>query len=73
MQKSTQPEWPESLDALTAASDHHELLFENDQVRVLSTKIPIGERTSVHTHINGRVCSMSKAGAILSVMMVMEK
>lgn len=47
---SMQPEWPDFLDALVAASDHHELLFENDRVRVLSTHIAAGERTSVHTH-----------------------
>jgi quercetin dioxygenase-like cupin family protein len=42
--------WPESLDALVAAPDHHKLLMENDQVRVLDTLIPPGEITPVHTH-----------------------
>jgi len=45
-----QPEWPDFLDALIAAPDHHELLFENDRVRVLSTRIAAGDRTPVHTH-----------------------
>ena len=42
--------WPESLDALVAAPAHHTLLFENDAVRVLDTRIPPGDRTPVHTH-----------------------
>jgi quercetin dioxygenase-like cupin family protein len=39
-----------SLDALRAAADHHELLFENDRVRILDTCIAPGERTPVHAH-----------------------
>lgn len=42
--------WPDELDALTAAPEHHELLFEDEAVRVLDTRIPAGERTAVHTH-----------------------
>lgn len=42
--------WAPELDALIAAPDHHRLLLENDQVRVLETLIPPGERTAVHTH-----------------------
>jgi quercetin dioxygenase-like cupin family protein len=42
--------WPKALDALVAAPDHHKLLMENDQVRVLDTLIPSGEITPVHTH-----------------------
>lgn len=38
------------LDAMTAAPDHHEILMENDQVRVLDTRLGPGERTAVHTH-----------------------
>jgi len=38
------------LDALTAAAQHHKLLFENETVRVLDTFIPAGEMTAVHTH-----------------------
>lgn len=43
-------EWPESLDALVAASEFHTLLFENADVRVLDTRIPAGETVPVHTH-----------------------
>lgn len=42
--------WPEALDALTAAPEHHTLLFENAAVRVRDTRIRPGERTPVHTH-----------------------
>ena len=42
--------WPEDLDALTAAPQHHKLLFENEFVRVLDTCIPPNETTPVHTH-----------------------
>ena len=38
------------LDAMTAAPNHHHILFENDSVRVLDTKLPAGERTPVHAH-----------------------
>ena len=38
------------LDALKAAPEHHTLLLENDQVRVLNTLIRPGERTAIHTH-----------------------
>ena len=42
--------WPEELDALKAAPQHHKLLFENEFVRVLDACIPPGEITPVHTH-----------------------
>jgi len=49
--KKLQPEqWPDELDAMIAAPQHHKLLFENDSVRVLDTTIPRGEMTMVHTH-----------------------
>lgn len=42
--------WPDDLDALIAAPDHHTLLFEDDRVRVLDTVIRAGDRTPVHSH-----------------------
>jgi quercetin dioxygenase-like cupin family protein len=39
-----------ALDAMSAAPDHHELLLENDLVRVLDTRLRSGERTPVHAH-----------------------
>jgi quercetin dioxygenase-like cupin family protein len=49
-----------ALDAMTAAADHHELLLENDQVRVLDTGLGPGERTPLHTHASSATpCVMS--------------
>lgn len=42
--------WDPALDALAASADHHALLFENEHVRVLRTRIPAGETTKLHTH-----------------------
>ena len=42
--------WPDSLDALVAAPDHHKLLFENERVRLLEVRIPPGAFVPVHTH-----------------------
>src|SRR4051812_17147322 len=42
--------WSPSLDALTAAPDHHRLLLENDHVRVLEVHIPAGATVPLHTH-----------------------
>lgn len=47
--------WPDSLDALRAAPDHHQLLLEDDRVRVLRTHIPAGDRVPLHTHRWGGV------------------
>jgi len=38
------------LDAMHAAPAHHDILLENDRVRVLDTRLDPGERTPVHTH-----------------------
>jgi quercetin dioxygenase-like cupin family protein len=43
-------EWPDSLDALVAAPEFHSLILENDDVRVLETRIGPGETAPVHTH-----------------------
>ena len=42
--------WPDSLDAVIAAPDHHKLLFENECVRVLEVRIAPGALVPVHTH-----------------------
>ena len=43
-------EWPDALDAMVAAPEHHEILFENDRVRVLDSRIKPGDKVPVHTH-----------------------
>src|SRR3981081_4786725 len=42
--------WPDSLDAMVAAPDHHSVVLENEQVRVLRTRILPGHTVPVHTH-----------------------
>lgn len=39
-----------SLDAMSAAPDHHRILLENEHVRVLDTRLAPGETTPVHEH-----------------------
>ena len=39
-----------TLDAMSAAPDHHTILIENERVRVLDTRLAAGQRTPVHTH-----------------------
>ena len=43
-------EHPDSLDALVAAPESHRVLLENDDVRVLETRIRPGETVPLHTH-----------------------
>jgi quercetin dioxygenase-like cupin family protein len=47
---SHETDWPEELDALRAAPRHHTLLFENESVRVLDTRVPPGDTVPLHTH-----------------------
>ncbi len=42
--------WPDELDAMVAAPAFHELLLENEHVRVLHTRILPGQTVPVHTH-----------------------
>lgn len=42
--------WPDSLDAVTAAPGNHTVIFDNEHVRVLQTRILPGEKVPVHTH-----------------------
>jgi hypothetical protein len=40
----------DSLDALIAAPGHHALLFENESVRVLDTRVAAGQTVPLHAH-----------------------
>jgi hypothetical protein len=42
--------WPEFLDAIAAAPQHHTVLLEDERVRVLRTMIPAGDIVPLHTH-----------------------
>jgi hypothetical protein len=47
--------WPDTLDALVAAPAYHDLLLEDDRVRIVHTHIPPGEIVPLHTHRWGGV------------------
>ena len=38
------------MDGLVSALKHHKVLFENERVRVLDTRVAPGGATPVHTH-----------------------
>jgi quercetin dioxygenase-like cupin family protein len=42
--------WPRELDGVIAAPDHHTVLFENSEVRVIETVVRVGDSTPIHTH-----------------------
>ena len=42
--------WPDELDAMVAARNHHKVLFEDDTVRVLDAAVAPGDTVPVHTH-----------------------
>lgn len=42
--------WPAELDAVTAAPDSHEVLYEDENVRLLSVSIAPGEEEPMHHH-----------------------
>jgi hypothetical protein len=42
--------WPDELDALAAAPENHHVMLENEQVRVIETRVPVKATTPVHTH-----------------------
>ena len=41
----------DELDGVTVAPGNHQVIFENDEVRVLEITIAVGETTRVHTHL----------------------
>ena len=49
-QKESTQSWLESLDAMTAAPEHHRVLLENDRVRVLEAWIAAGDTVPLHSH-----------------------
>ena len=57
--------YPDSLDALAASAEHHQLLFEDDSIRVIDTKIGPRERTAVHTHRYPSILYIVMAGTFL--------
>jgi quercetin dioxygenase-like cupin family protein len=43
----------QELDSTTADPQHHSVVFENDQVRVVHYLVPAGQRTAKHSHPDG--------------------
>jgi len=43
-------EWPDSLDAVVAAPEHHSVVLKNDRVRALDARVEPGDTVPVHTH-----------------------
>src|SRR5919205_1351542 len=50
MDSSDPTGWDPALDAVTAAPENHQVLFEDDVVRVLSVSVPAGMREKPHHH-----------------------
>ena len=50
--------WPDSLDALRAAPDHHDVVLEDERVRVIRTHIAAGDLVPLHTHRWGGVAHL---------------
>jgi len=42
--------YPDDLDAMVAAPDHHKVLFEDARVRVLDAWVLPGDTVPIHTH-----------------------
>ncbi len=55
-------DWPAELDAVIAAPEHHQVLLENDSVRVLETLVQPGDRVRLHTHRWPAVYYIKSAG-----------
>lgn len=43
-------QWPDRLDAVTAAPGNHKVILENDRIRVLSVTVAPGENEPLHMH-----------------------
>ncbi len=41
----------DELDGPIAAPEHHQVIFENDEVRVIRTTIRAGDTAPLHTHL----------------------
>ena len=58
-------QWPDSLDALTAAAGNHELVFENDDLRILKVTVVPGILDPIHTHQGKSLVWVSMTSPIL--------
>lgn len=51
MDSSDPSSWDPALDAVTAAPESHQVVYEDDVVRVLSVSLPAGMRERPHHHL----------------------
>ena len=54
------------LDGAVAAPEHHQVLFENERVRVLNLRVQPGETVPVHTHKWASVSYVLSIGDFIS-------
>jgi oxalate decarboxylase/phosphoglucose isomerase-like protein (cupin superfamily) len=52
---------PQDLDSIKADPQHHNVVLENDQVRVVHYLIPAGEKTAKHSHPDGVIVFFTDA------------
>lgn len=57
--------WPDSLDALIAAPKNHELVFQDDEVRVLKVTVVPGVTDPIHTHKGKSIVWVTQTSPIL--------
>ena len=57
--------WPDSLDALIAASDNHKLVYEDSSLRILSVTVVPGILDPIHTHKGRSIIWVTKTSPIL--------
>ena len=50
MSNQESSQWPDSLDAVVAAPASHNIMLENEQVRVLEVIVRPGEKEPMHHH-----------------------
>ena len=55
-------EWPDALDAVTAAPNNHKVVIENDRVRVLEVTVVPGEIENLHAHCRSSVMYLMHEG-----------
>jgi predicted metal-dependent enzyme (double-stranded beta helix superfamily) len=42
--------WPDSMDAVSAATKNHKVLYEDERVRILEVTVEPGEKENMHYH-----------------------
>ncbi len=64
MKNQESSQWPDSLDAVVAAPKSHNIMLENEQVRVLEVIVRPGEKEPMHQHKLPSVMIMDKSSPI---------